>query len=196
MVKPVPDMEQYSDKRLMLLVANRDPSAFKVLYERFKSRIFNFILRYTGSREIAQELMQDTFTRVWVAAHTYDSRKGRFVNWLLKIALNVTKNELSKKQYDYSFVDVDDRGNMPMELTQSEDGQPDNQFHQTEVRNTISRALGTLKPFHREIVILRTYHQLKFREIAEITGTPEGTLKARFHNAVRLLREQLDALKG
>ncbi len=195
MTKPAQDMEQYSDNRLMPLVANGDPSAFRILYERFELRIYNLILRYTGSREIAQDLMQDTFTRVWVAAHTLDSKKGRFANWLFKIALNTTKNEMSKKQYGYHFVDIDDRSNLQTELIQSEDDQPDNLFHEGEMRNAVFRAIGTLKPYHREIVVLRMYHQLTFREIAAITDTPEGTLKARFHKAIPLLKEQLAVLE-
>jgi RNA polymerase sigma-70 factor (ECF subfamily) len=57
----------------------------------------------------------------------------------------------------------------------------------------VARALNTLPPFLREVVILRCYQQLKFSEIAEITGAPEGTLRARFHRAVAALRASLGA---
>ena len=64
-----------------------------------------------------------------------------------------------------------------------------------ELRNTILELLGKLNPILREIIILKHYQQLKFREIAEITNTPEGTLKARFHRAIAQLKELLEPLE-
>ena len=94
-------MEKLNDKELINLVVDRNSQAFKILYHRYEIRIFNFILRYTGNREIAQDILQETFTRVWFAAHTFDRKKGNFKGWIYKIALNNTRNEMSKKRYDY-----------------------------------------------------------------------------------------------
>ena len=74
-------------------------------------------------------------------------------------------------------------------MTLIETEQPDKKY---EKHDSISYVLNQLKPFLREIVILKIYHQLKFTEISEITQTPVGTLKARFHRAIEQMRELFD----
>ena len=175
----------------MKSVAERDTNSFQILYDRYHLYIFNYILRYTGSREIAEDLLQETFTRIWFAAHTFDQKRGNFKAWLFKIALNITRNEMSKKRYDYFYCDISDINDSHEELYHSEKILPDKQLENTELRDEIFKILGKLKPNLREIVILKHYQQLKFREIAQITGTPEGTLKARFHRAIAQLKLHL-----
>ncbi len=99
-------MEKSTDKELMNLVLKKNSHAFKILYQRYELAIFNFIFKYTSSREIAQDLLQETFTRVWFAAHLFDYEGGNFRGWLYTIALNTTRNEMSKKRYTYQYLDV------------------------------------------------------------------------------------------
>jgi DNA-directed RNA polymerase specialized sigma24 family protein len=63
-------MQKKTDNQLMKLLAAKDKMALKELYRRYEMQVFNFLFRYTGNRGIAQELIQDTFTRLWFAAHT------------------------------------------------------------------------------------------------------------------------------
>jgi len=185
-------MEKRTDKELMKLIANKNTHALKALYRRYEIQIFNFILRNTGSREIAQELIQETFTRIWFAAHTFDQKRGNFKGWIYTIALNITRNEMSKKEYSYHFLDVDE---IPESRHQDEDlknESPDTILEQKERSHVIANALGKLKPYLREVIILKNYQQMKFREIAEATNIPEGTLKARYHRAIALLKKYLD----
>ena len=185
-------MKDYSDKELMKLVVDRDTQAFKILYNRYNIQIFNFILRYTGRREIAQDLLQETFTRVWFAAHTFNLKSGNFRGWIYKIALNTTRNEMSKKHYEYGYNEWSELCGTRHELNLPATEQPDSKLFQSELRRIVADALGKLNPIFREIIILKHYQQLKFREIAEITNTPEGTLKARFHHGIARLKELLE----
>ncbi len=187
-------MEDYSDKKLMKLVVQRNAQAFRLLYQRYETQIFNFIYRYTGNRELAQDLLQETFTRIWFAAHTFDLRRGNFKGWLFKIALNNIRNEMSKKQYSYQYFDVTEIKDSSHEIKYAEKEQPDMKVENLELKNMILKALGRLTPHLREIIILKHYQQLKFREIAEITSTPEGTLKARFHRAIAQLKGMLEPI--
>lgn len=181
-------METRSDNELMELVSRGDTMAFKVLYERYDMPIFNLILRSTGNREIAQDLLQETFVRLWQVADVFDPRRGAFKGWLFKIALNITRSEMAKKRHHVCFMPIDETypgypgGNSP-----------DWMLEQQQQKNRVAKALGRLSPRLREVIILKYYHQLKFREIAEITDTPEGTLKARFHRAVAQLQGFLQA---
>lgn len=187
-------MEKSTDAELMDMVLRKNTRAFKILYARYEMRIYNFILRYTGSREIAQDLLQETFTRVWFAAHSFNQDTGNFKGWLYTIALNITRSELSKKRYAYHYLDVS-------EITASDEPansraeEPDTEFEHTDLQDTVAKALDKLSPLLREIVILKHYQQLKFSEIAEMTKTPEGTLKARFHRALAQLKELLEPLE-
>jgi len=187
-------MEKKSDKELMKLITECDYRAFKILFHRYERQIFNFILRYTGRREIAQDLLQETFTRVWFAAHTFDQKGGNFRGWLFKIALNITRNEMSKKQYTYQFFELSELSGTTSEPTHPEAEQPDIKTEHLDLKKMLFQAIGKLKPHLKEIIILKHYHQLKFREIAEMTDTPEGTLKARFHRAIAQLKALLEPL--
>jgi RNA polymerase sigma-70 factor (ECF subfamily) len=184
-------MEKRTDKELMKLIANKNTDALKALYRRYEIQIFNFILRYTGSREIAQELIQETFTRIWFAAHTFDQKRGNFKGWIYTIALNITRNEMSKKEYSYHFLDVDEIPEYRPENEDLKTESPDMVLEQKELSHSIANALGKLKPYLREVIIMKNYQHMKFREIAEATNIPEGTLKARYHRAVALLKEYL-----
>ncbi len=189
-------MKKYSDTQLMKLITQKNTPALKEVYGRYEKQIFNFITRYTGSRELARELIQETFTRVWFSAHTFDLKRGKFKGWLYTIALNIARTEMSRKEYTYHF----------SEVTESSDGSydddgpaaetPEALHRRRELQRMVSVALGKLKPFLREVVIMKNHQHLKFREIAEITGMPVGTLKARYHRAVEQLKQEFKYLEG
>jgi RNA polymerase sigma-70 factor (ECF subfamily) len=184
-------MEKSTDAELMSMVLKKNTRAFRVLYSRYEMRIYNFILRYTGNKEIAQDLLQETFTRVWFAAHLFNHDGGHFKGWLHAIALNIARNEMSKKRYAYHYAEVSEIQYKDEPINPRAE-EPDAQIEHADLKNTITQALGKLSPVLREIIILKHYQQLKFKEIAEMTNTPEGTLKARFHRAIAELKELLN----
>lgn len=186
-------MTKRTDNELMKLIAGKNTDALKTLYGRYDKQIFNFILRYTGSREIAQELIQETFTRIWSAAQTFDQNRGNFKGWLYTIALNITRNEMSKKEYTYHFLDVEEM-NERHHHPDDKNPNPHTVLEQDELKHAVATALGTLKPHLREVIIMKNYQHLKFREIAEVIDIPEPTLKARYHRAVALLKEKLSPI--
>jgi RNA polymerase sigma-70 factor (ECF subfamily) len=184
-------MEKSTDQELMSMVLKKNTRAFKLLYSRYEMRIYNFILRYTGSREIAQDLLQETFTRVWFAAHSFNHESGNFKGWLYAIALNITRSEMSKKRYAYHYLEVSEISHQDEPAAPSME-EPDIEMERADLKNAVTQALDKLSPLLREIIILKHYQQLKFSEIDEMTKTPEGTLKARFHRAIAQLKELLD----
>jgi len=179
-------MDIESDEALAADMANGDAAALRVLYDRYEGPAFRFLLRLTGDREAAKDLMQETFTRVWTMARMFDPERGRFKSWLFTIALNITRNERSKKRYSAIHV-----GQEVVETMPAGGEAPDAALLQAETRRRVSEAMGKLPPLLREVVVMKIHQQLKFTEIAEVTRTPEGTLKARFHRAVEELRRHL-----
>ena len=188
-------MEKRTDKELMKLIVEKNTHALKALSRRYEIRIFNFILRYTGSREIAQELIQETFTRLWFAAHTFNQKRGNFKGWIYTIALNITRNEMSKKEYTYHFLAPDEVHNYRQVEDDPQTKGPDVILEQKEMQTSVANALGQLQPHLREVIIMKNYQHLKFREIAQVTGTPESTLKARYHKAISELKKLLHAME-
>ena len=170
------------DNQLMKRIAREERQALNILYNRYGVALYNFLSRYTGRRELAQDLLQETFIRVWRSAHTYRFKAGSCSAWLYAIARNLARSELVKKQYSIATVAVEDAG-----LTSEE--RPDLQAEEGDQREQIRSALQTLSPELREVIVMKHYQYLKFREMAGITGIPEGTLKARYHRAVDKLRK-------
>ena len=187
-------MDNSSDEKLMQLVLERNADALKTLYNRYSMATFNFILRYTGNRELSEDLLQETFSRCWFAAHTFNPRKGALKNWLFTIARNATRNEMSKKMHRYQHIEIDELNASPTNSLRTM-GCAESDLEKLELKSAINAALGKLKPYLREVVVLKHFHKLKFREISEITDTPEGTLKARFHYAVAQLKDLLKHLE-
>ena len=116
---------------------------------------------------------------------------GNFKGWIYTIALNLARNELSKKEYTYLFLDIDETYESQHERDDSQKENPETIFKQKEQIHSITNALGKLKPYLREVIIMKNYQHMKFREIAEATSIPEGTLKARYHRAIALLKKSL-----
>ncbi len=178
-------MEERPDPALVVDVSRGDPAALRTLYERHGSRAFNFIVKMTGNRDLAQDLLQETFTRVWTMAHQYDPGRGSFRGWLFAIALNTTRDEM-RRMSARRHVGVEDADVLPS----SADG-PEVLARRGQEARRVAAALDRLPAHLREVVVLKVYQQLKFSEIAQVTGAPVGTLKARMHRAIAALRETL-----
>lgn len=173
-------MHAWRDEKLIRLVVKKNEQAFKMIYDRYKQPIYNFILRYTGNRELAQDLLQDTFKRLWFKSSLFDKSRGSFKNWFYKLTLNVIRQEMVKKRYTYGHVDIDKHEYIADQTQESNDGVAEKEL--------IIKALNQLTEPQREIIVLKHYQGLQYKEICSITGIPEGTLKARFHTAIKNLK--------
>jgi RNA polymerase sigma factor (sigma-70 family) len=193
--EPLPSAETAmptpSDLELIDRVARRDTEAFSALYSRHSRPVFGMLVRLAGRREVAEEWLQETFTRVWLAARTHDPLRGPVRAWIFRIALNVGRSELARKRSRTPHVSLQQA---EMDLEDASAGEPQLTAGLDEARRAreLSSALERLPDFMREVVLLRCASELSFAEIATVTGAPVGTLKSRFHRAVAALREVLD----
>ena len=192
----VPAMATLPDRALLERVAGGDADAFTALYRRYERPVFGVLLRLAaGRRALAEEWLQEAFTRVWLGAHTHDSSRGEVRPWIYKIALNTARSELSRKRHRTPHVSLDAAG---MDLADERAGETRVAARLDETRRAqaVALALRELPGFMREVVVLRCSRELSFAEIAEVTGAPQGTLKSRFHRAVAALREALARAEG
>ncbi|HEY5908807.1 MAG TPA: sigma-70 family RNA polymerase sigma factor, partial [Vicinamibacteria bacterium] len=179
-----------SDDALIERVAGGDADAFSVLYRRYERPVFAVLLRLGGQRALAEEWLQEAFTRVWLAAGSHDPVRGRVKPWIYTIALNTARSELGRKFHRTRHVSLDAG---ELDLPDAAQGAPslEARLDTATQANAVRAALQELPDYMREVVVLRCSRELSFAEIAEVTGSPQGTLKARFHRAVLALRKRL-----
>lgn len=189
-------MQAQSDRALVERAAGGDTDAFAVLYRRYERPVFSVLLRLaSGRRALAEEWLQEAFTRVWLGAGTHDPARGEVRPWIFRIALNTARSELARKRHRTPHVSLDAWG---LDLPDAGAGEKGVAARLDEARraDALARALRELPDFMREVVVLRCSRELSFAEISEVTGAPEGTLKSRFHRAVAALREAVGREPG
>jgi len=187
---PVPTL---TDRALLERVAGGDQDAFAVLYRRYERPVFGVLLRMTGQRALAEEWLQEAFTRVWLGAGSHDPSRGEVKPWIYTIALNTARSELARKRHRTPHVSIDESG---LDLPGEGAGEISGRLDEAHRATVVAEALRELPDFMQEVVVLRCSRELTFAEIAEVTGAPEGTLKSRFHRAVAALRQVVRRREG
>ncbi|MCH8547348.1 MAG: sigma-70 family RNA polymerase sigma factor [Balneolaceae bacterium] len=179
-----------SDEDVMEQLQNGVTEAFNVIVSRYQDRLHNFLYRYTHNHEDCEDLVQETFLRVYRSRQSYE-RIAKLSTWMYTIALNLAKSMYKKKQR-MSLIsihaddsDPDDRA---MEITDTVKLQ-DETLHLKMSVNELEKALMQLNDDFREAVVLRDIQQLTYEEIAEITGTAMGTVKSRINRGRQQLQE-------
>ncbi len=185
----------------MLAFKAGDASAFAILVTRHRGSVFNFILRFTNHRQRAEDVLQETWLKVVRSAGEYQP-KARFTTWVFTIARNLCVDSARKESYRKTeSLDApvggraDSEGRALGELVaDSEGAAPDRAAHNARLRPMIEQALESLPEEQREVFLLREYHGIGFKEIAEVTGVNENTVKSRMRYALEGLRKRLGEL--
>lgn len=188
-----------TDEQAMWRVQTQDdPAAFAQLVERWERPIQRLCTRMTGDLHRAEDLAQEAFARVFARRRDYEPG-GRFSTWLWRIAVNLCHDELRRRKrrpelsLDGDDSDEPERG----ERSLPDPGLSPAEFtEKLEQAEQVREALLRLPDPLRTVVILRHYEGLKFGEIAEVLGIPEGTVKSRMFEALSRLAVFLRSLPG
>lgn len=176
-----------------------DPRAFGELVSRYDKRLLNFVYRTVGDRERAQDLVQETFVRVFRHLHRFD-RSKKFSTWIYTIAGNLAKNELRNRSRSplVLFQSIKagwEADHRPLEWEDPK-LRPDDLFRKRRLRELVEGAVDRLPEHHRVVFVLRELEGKSYEEIAEITGCNLGTVKSRLNRArnnfARLIAPLLD----
>lgn len=182
------------DEELISRFQNDDNDAFKEIVMRYKDRIVNFLFRFTGNNESAEDLSQDTFLKLYKNKHRY-TETAKFSTWLYTIALNEAKSNYrkEKKLKTFSINDYYDEDHGDYQL-KSEDILPDEQANSGNEAFYIQKAIDSLIRKHREVILLRDVQELDYAEIAKILKVPLGTVRSRLNRARESLKVTLESI--
>lgn len=184
-----------SDAALMERVRGGDPDAFEPLVRRYEKRLFGYFLNLVEDPATAADLAQETFLRVYRASPRY-RESGRFEAWLFRIAANLVRSRRRRRDLRAPHVPIEEvpaaaSSELAAEAPASAAGRPDELAWRAELREALRRALPRLPLAFREAVLLRDFEGWSYREIAEMLGVEEGTVKSRAHRGRKRLREIL-----
>ena len=174
------ELNVYADEKLVSLYINGNDEAFDELLNRYQSKVFQYILQSTKNQELAEDLFQDVFVKVIMSLRSGKySENGKFLGWVIRIARNLifdrSRRTLASNYLNDSSVAVNE--NREMELIDEQ---------------TLSGAefLITLLPTNQqEVLRMRIYDELSFKEIAEKLNISINTALGRMHYAINNLRK-------
>ena len=179
------------DRALIEAFQTGDEFAFVALYNRYKDAVYAFCVKMLLNRELAQDVMQDTFLRV------YENRErlmktDSFKAWLFTIARNQCLNQLRRNNWQ---IPLDPEMALPPHI-QGAKHTPVQDLEKSEKIQLVNRYLQELKADYREVIILREYQNMSYEEIAAVTRSTLSAVKSRLFKARKKLGKYLEEVLG
>ena len=177
-----------SDEALLSGLAAGDAEAATAFIRRFQARVYGLVLAIVRDEGTAEEVAQETFTRAWKHARTYDPRRGRVATWLLTIARNLAIDVVRVKRAEPLDPDLVVHKLQQAGVTSSsaDEGSPPDE------RERVRGAVAELPPEQRRALFLAAYLGRTAQEIGELEGIPLGTAKSRIRSGMLKLRDSLE----
>mgnify|MGYP001473726980 CR=1 FL=1 len=180
------ELQSLTDSQVVQRFLEGEQRAFGELVDRYDSRLVNFVYRTVGDRERAQDLVQETFVRVYRHLQRFDQSK-KFSTWIYTIASNLAKNELRNRSrnplvFFQTLKKNWDADHRPLEWEDTQ-YKPDDLFRKRHLRAQVEQAVSQLPEHHRIVFVLREMEGKTYEEIADITGCNLGTVKSRLNRA-------------
>lgn len=186
-------MSGLPDEELMALFQKGDADAFSSLVRKYKDDLTNFVLRFMGERDEADDIVQEAFVRVFRKKQSFHPG-AKFSTWLYTIAANLAKTRLRRLALT-RFVRLGGDGDEgPVFDLPDERAKTDLAAEESLRDELIQKALNTLPVGLREVIVLRDIQELSYEEISAITGSAMGTVKSRINRARSHLRDLLKDL--
>jgi RNA polymerase sigma factor (sigma-70 family) len=182
------NLETMSDEELALSYIDGNNSAFDILLQRNESKVFSYILFVVHDKEKANDIFQETFVKVIVKLRQgkYTSN-GKFSAWVLRIARNIMLDGF-REQKRGNVVEArqdNDLSNFGCEML---DGNIENKYINDQVLLDVKKMMNLLPDTQREVVFMRFYQDMSFKEIAEVTNVSINTALGRMRYAILNLR--------
>lgn len=187
------DDKRPSDEDLIERFQKGDLYAFDLIVKRYKDQLLNFVYRFVGNQEEAEDIVQETFLRVYRKRKAY-KRIAKFSTWIYTIAGNLSRTELRRRKRR-KFFSITDMGYEDRDYEISDEGyNPENQVDGIIQEEIIQKEINNLSPKFREVIILRDVQELSYEEISKIIRVPIGTVKSRVNRGRLKLQSRLKDL--
>ena len=180
------------DAKLIATFIKGDGESFAALVDRHMPMVYKFVYRYVGDADIANDVVQDVFIKVWKNIKKFDPEKN-FKTWLLTIAKNTALDAIKKKKAVlFSKIEEGDTDLDAFLAPYVESADlPDALLQKKQTKADLDRILQELSPTYRSVLLLRYTEHLKFREIADTLQEPIDTIKSKHRRALIQLRKML-----
>jgi len=182
------------DQPLVSRCLDGDEAAWEELVRQHTRQVYGLCFRFTNSAQEAQDLTQDVFLRVFKTIKTFRSAECSFHTWLARVTRNLLIDHYRRTRQERVTDSIEEQLPMLQEKGAAAAGRPDQALAGREASQILQATLQKLSPDLREAVILRDLQEMEYREIAQVLGIPEGTVKSRINRGraelARLLRKQ------
>ncbi len=178
------EIKKYGEEELVALLQSKDQQAFSYLYDNYAAALNGIIYRMVEERELAEDILQEAFIRIWNNFPSYDNTKGRLFTWMLNLTRNLTIDTLRSKGYKKQAKISRDENSVS---NIAQDSRVAERFDTIGLR----KQLDNLKPEQRSIIDLAYFNGYTQEEIAEQLAIPLGTVKTRMRTAILELRKIL-----
>lgn len=180
---------QITEEELVSLLVRKDMKGIEILYDNYSSALYGVIYRITQSDEIAEDVLQDTFLKIWNNFSQYDAAKGRLFTWMLNIARNLAIDKVRSKDF------VNQTKNQPLDKSV---------YYVDKIRSSsynpdtigLKEMVSKLDTEYRQIIDLIFFEGYSQSEAAEKLSIPIGTIKTRSRTAIIKLRQQFESVKN
>ena len=183
------DLTKLTDEQLAMLYIDGNNRAFDLLLSRNQSRLFSYIIFVVKDRDVAEDIFQETFVKV--ITRLQQGRyvpSGKFAAWLMKISHNVIMDWYPEQRSE-KVVDASDNGDLSRFAGDEElDTFIEQDFVNNQIYSDVRHMMEMLPAVQREVVFMRYYQQLSFKEIAECTGVSINTALGRMRYAILNMR--------
>ena len=173
-------MDSISERELVQRIQHGSQDALSAAYEQYSDGVFAYCLRILADRQLAEDVVQDTFLKVRHYAASLQ-QDDSFRSWIFRIARNEALMQLRKRRLDSQL----DDGSVWSEET------PHEQLVALERSEIVNRLLESLKREYREVLVLLVYENMSYAEIATVTGITESSVKSRIFRARKAMIEKL-----
>ena len=175
---------KYSEEELIMLLRNEDKNAFSYLYNNYAAALNGIIMRMVEDNQLAEDILQEAFLKIWNNFKQYDNSKGRLFTWMINITRNLTIDTLRSKGYKKQKKISQDENSV---TTYQDKNFTSDRFDTIGLR----KQLQYLKPDQKVIIDLAYFNGYTQEEISKEMQIPLGTVKTRMRSAIIELRKLL-----
>ncbi len=186
-------MNQRRPAAIAELIRQGDPDGYRALLDTYGRRLYGYFLRSTANHHDAEDMLGDLALRVIRRISKY-RESGRFEQWLFRIAANMVRDRIRRSRSGLRRVSISDGEDKTGwdDITAEGQDAADDRIGRAETSSRINEALNELDEATKQMILLRYYGEMSFRELADIFDCPIGTALARVHRGLESMRNLLN----